>query len=145
LDTSCPRDTHPAARRNHAIELHTQHAEPKKRAAREDLSRRRAASALAYPVARQVPYWQVQIAKLISSAERARERNEVNPAHAEELQALEMVVRTQLSRFGDDLISAPEAIRNHSRIEDIFRAGQTVLAGIDRAKSLLAPSPRERR
>ena len=113
-------------------------ATPRRRAIREDVTRRRQAAALIRPLAQRIGGWQAQVARLAGSSERARGRPELAADIDVELRALEAIIRDELQLFASQHATWPEAIRAHGRVTDTLRAANSVLAGLQRAKESIS-------
>lgn len=103
---------------------------------------RRRALVAVRPFNKQIGYWQVTAARLISFGERSRAHGSFLPTHIAELEALEHTVKTQVKSFEEAVAELPGEIRWHGRITDTRNALQSLNAAIERARSLLHRGPR---
>jgi hypothetical protein len=113
----------------------------RKRAVRDDVRTSRAALKLVLPLNRQIGQWQASVARLVSAGQRVKADARYSPAQIEEIEMLEQTVRSCQHRLLDELADLPREVREHSRIVDTRRALDSVLVGLDRARSLLGTGP----
>lgn len=110
---------------------------PRKRAIRDDVRKSRTALKLVMPINRQIGFWQSSVARLISAAERTRATEQEGSSYLPEIDRLERDVRVHRQALTEDVSSLPADIRDNSRIADTWRALDSVLAGLERARSVL--------
>jgi hypothetical protein len=66
----------------------------------------------------------------------------MSPHDEEELEALESVVRVQRDQLRASLLTAPDAVRHHGRVEDTFRSIERLLVVTETARALFRGSRR---
>jgi hypothetical protein len=113
-----------------------------RRATSIDVQLRRRALIAVRPFNKQISYWQVTAARLISFGERGRTHGTFLPTHIVELEALEQAVTTQVRSFEEAVSQLPVEIRRHGRIADTRNALASLNAALNRARSLLSPGRR---
>jgi hypothetical protein len=109
----------------------------RKRSPREDVRRSQAALLIVRPLQHDVGAWQVEIAQLISHAERLRARRQHDPGARQRIAVLEQAIHDARSRLSTELWRAPKEVRDHGRIRDMHRAIDSALAGLEQAQHLL--------
>ena len=120
------------------VALNDQVIPHRKRAIREEVRKSRTALTLVMPLNQQISHWQSAVARLVTAAERARTHAQRCPAHLEEIDAIESMVRVHQHRLLEGVADLPLDVRDNGRIADTSRALDSVLAGLDRARSLLS-------
>lgn len=110
---------------------------PRKRSTREDVRRSQAALKIVRPLHHEVSVWQVEIARLITHAQRVRARHEHDSAAQQRIVALERTIQDVRQRLARELGTVPEEVRDHGRVVDVRRAIDSALAGLDQAHHLL--------
>lgn len=109
----------------------------RKRSAREDVTRSRAALQIVRPLQRDVGAWQSQIALMLIHAQRLQLRRERDLEAQQRIAVLERTIRDARGRLTAQLGELPDDLREHGRIVDIYRAIDSALAGLDQAQRLM--------
>lgn len=118
--------------------IKTETPAPRKRSPREDVRRSQAALQIVRPLHRDVGAWQVEIARLITHAERLRARHEHDHDAQQRIAVLERAIQDARRKLTSELGTAPEEVRDHGRVVDVRRAIDSALAGLDQAHQLLS-------
>lgn len=123
------------------MEVFTEQTAPasqRRRAVREDVRRSRDAMKILRPLYHDLNTWQVQVARLISDAERQRDHNEHDATSRQKAAALKRTILAARRALAERLDTVPEDIRTDGRVIDVRRAIESALAGLSEAQRLLS-------
>ena len=112
-------------------------ASVRRRAMREDVRRSRAALDIVRPLHRELSTWQLEIARLISGAQRHSQRNEPDTSLRRRAAELERSILGASHALTRALEEAPDEVRQHGRVVDVRRAMESALRTLSQAQQLL--------
>jgi hypothetical protein len=93
------------------------------------------AKSLLRPVGARMPEWQAAAAMMLARAQRERGDGLSTTIDLSELEALEKTIKTQRDELMAKLLAAPDSVRHHGRVDDIFRAIDRLLSVTGEARA----------